>query len=149
VVKGHEGADAAAVVHDGLSAAIARGADVVLVDTAGRLHTKTSLMEELSKVRRVVEKRVPGAPHEVLLVLDATVGQNALSQVEAFHRTAGVTGLVMTKLDGTARGGILVALAARFGLPVHFIGVGEGVEDLEPFAAREFARAIVGLESPA
>ena len=104
-------------------------------------------MEEIRKVKRVAAKAQEGAPHEVLLVLDATVGQNALSQVEAFHRTAGVTGLVMTKLDGTARGGILVALAERYQLPVHFIGVGEGIDDLAPFTARDFAQAIAGIES--
>ena len=120
--------------------------DVLLVDTAGRLQNKAELMKELEKVVRVIKKVDASAPHAVLLVLDATVGQNALSQVEAFHRTAGVTGLVMTKLDGTARGGILVAIAAKFGLPVHFIGVGEGVDDLAPFAARDFARAIAGIE---
>jgi len=122
---------------------------VLLVDTAGRLQNKTGLMAELEKIVRVMKKLDDSAPHAVLLVLDATVGQNAVSQVDLFRQTAGVTGLVMTKLDGTARGGILVALAAKFGLPVHFIGVGEGVEDLEPFAARDFARAIAGLEAPA
>ena len=121
--------------------------DVVLVDTAGRLQNRAELMNELEKIVRVIRKVEPSAPHAVLLVLDATVGQNALSQVEIFGKTAGVTGLVMTKLDGTARGGILVAIAAKFGLPVHFIGVGEGVEDLAPFTARDFARAIVGLET--
>src|ERR1700719_3811177 len=121
--------------------------DVLIVDTAGRLQNKTALMGELEKVVRVIKKVDPAAPHAVLLVLDATVGQNALSQVEEYRRTAGVTGLVMTKLDGTARGGILVAIAERFGVPVHFIGVGEGVDDLQPFAAREFARAIAGLDS--
>jgi fused signal recognition particle receptor len=120
---------------------------VLIVDTAGRLQNKAALMGELEKIVRVLKKLDPAAPHAVLLVLDATVGQNALSQVEEFRRTAGVTGLVMTKLDGTARGGILVAIAERFGVPVHFIGVGEGVDDLQPFAAREFARAIAGLDS--
>ena len=117
-----------------------------MIDTAGRLQNKAGLMAELEKIIRVIRKVDPEAPHASLLVLDATVGQNALSQVEIFAKVAGVTGLVMTKLDGTARGGILVALAAKFGLPVHFIGVGEGVEDLEPFTARDFARAIAGLE---
>ena len=120
---------------------------MLLVDTAGRLQNKAELMNELEKVVRVIKKVDASAPHAVLLVLDATVGQNALSQVEAFHRTAGVTGLVMTKLDGTARGGILVALAEKFKLPVHFIGVGEGVDDLAPFTARDFANAIAGIES--
>jgi fused signal recognition particle receptor len=119
---------------------------VLLIDTAGRLQNKTELMTELGKVVRVIKKVDASAPHVVLLVLDATVGQNALSQVDAFLKTAGVTGLVMTKLDGTARGGILVAIAARHKLPVHFIGVGEGIEDLSPFAARDFARAIAGME---
>src|SRR5207249_9086559 len=122
------------------------GIDVLIVDTAGRLQNKTELMGELGKVVRVMKKADAAAPHAVLLVLDATVGQNALSQVAEFSRTAGVTGLVMTKLDGTARGGILVAIAEKFRLPVHFIGVGEGVDDLEPFVARDFAAAIVGVE---
>src|SRR6201987_5372492 len=120
--------------------------DVLLIDPAGRLQNKAELMNELEKVVRVIRKVDATAPHAVLLVLDATVGQNALSQVEAFHRTADVTGLVMTKLDGTARGGILVALAEKHKLPVHFIGVGEGVDDLAPFAAKDFAKAIAGLD---
>jgi len=119
---------------------------VLLIDTAGRLQNKTELMSELEKVVRVMRKVDASAPHAVLLVLDATVGQNALSQVDVFGKVAGVTGLVMTKLDGTARGGILVALAEKFGLPVHFIGVGEGVDDLAPFTARDFSRAIAGLD---
>jgi fused signal recognition particle receptor len=141
------GADAAGLAFDALTAAKTNGADIVLVDTAGRLQNRTELMGELEKMVRVMRKVEPTAPHAVLLVLDATVGQNALSQVDLFGKTAGVTGLVMTKLDGSARGGILVAIAARFGLPVHFIGVGEGVEDLAPFTARDFARAVVGLDS--
>lgn len=141
-----QGADAAGLAFDALTEARAKGTDVVLVDTAGRLQNKQGLMDELAKIVRVMKKVDESAPHAVLLVLDATVGQNAISQVEAFRQIAGVTGLVMTKLDGTARGGILVALAEKFGLPVHFIGVGEGVEDLEPFAADDFARAIAGLE---
>jgi fused signal recognition particle receptor len=147
VIARDPGADAAGLAFEALSAARARAADVLIVDTAGRLQNKAALMGELEKVVRVLKKLDPAAPHAVLLVLDATVGQNALSQVEEFRRTAGVTGLVMTKLDGTARGGILVAIAERFGVPVHFIGVGEGVDDLQPFAAREFARAIAGLDS--
>ncbi|MEP7030999.1 MAG: signal recognition particle-docking protein FtsY [Pseudolabrys sp.] len=139
-------ADAASLAFDALTAAKAEGVDIVLVDTAGRLQNRTELMSELEKMVRVMRKVDAAAPHAVLLVLDATVGQNALSQVELFGKSAGVTGLVMTKLDGTARGGILVAIAARFGLPVHFIGVGEGVDDLSDFTARDFARAIVGLE---
>jgi fused signal recognition particle receptor len=122
---------------------------VLLVDTAGRLQNKTELMAELAKVVRVLRKVDASAPHAVLLVLDATVGQNALNQVEIFGKTAGVTGLVMTKLDGTARGGILVAIAEKFKLPIHFIGVGEGIDDLEPFAAQDFARAIAGLDQAA
>ena len=147
-VKASEpGADAASLAFDALGAAKAQGVDVVLVDTAGRLQNRTELMGELEKMLRVMRKVDPAAPHAVLLVLDATVGQNALSQVDIFGKIAGVTGLVMTKLDGTARGGILVAIAAKFGLPVHFIGVGEGIEDLSPFTAHDFARALVGLDS--
>lgn len=145
VVHGQQGADAAGLAFEALQKAKANGTDVLLIDTAGRLQNKQGLMDELAKVVRVIRKQDPSAPHAALLVLDATVGQNAISQVEAFRETAGVTGLVMTKLDGTARGGILVALAAQFGLPVHFIGVGESVEDLEPFSARDFARAVAGL----
>ncbi len=149
VVARDLGADAAGLAFDALTEARASGADVLLIDTAGRLQNRTELMDELAKVIRVLRKLDPAAPHAVLLVLDATVGQNALSQVEIFSRVAGVTGLVMTKLDGTARGGILVAIAEKFALPVHFIGVGEGVDDLEPFAARDFARAIAGLDEDA
>lgn len=140
------GSDAASLAFDALGAARAQGVEIVLVDTAGRLQNRVELMGELEKMLRVMRKVEPTAPHAVLLVLDATVGQNALSQVEIFGKIAGVTGLVMTKLDGTARGGILVAIADRFKLPVHFIGVGEGVDDLAPFTARDFARAVVGLE---
>jgi fused signal recognition particle receptor len=140
------GADAASLAFDAVTAAKADVADVVLIDTAGRLQNRAELMGELEKMVRVIRKVEPTAPHAVLLVLDATVGQNALSQVEIFGKIAGVTGLVMTKLDGTARGGILVAIADKFKLPVHFIGVGEGVDDLAPFTARDFARAVVGLE---
>lgn len=147
VVHGQQGADAAGLAFEALQKAKADKTDVLLIDTAGRLQNKQGLMDELAKVVRVIRKQDPSAPHAALLVLDATVGQNAISQVEAFRETAGVTGLVMTKLDGTARGGILVALAAQFGLPVHFIGVGESVEDLEPFSARDFARAVAGMES--
>ncbi|MCJ2045249.1 signal recognition particle-docking protein FtsY [Methylobacterium sp. J-078] len=147
VIARAQGADAAGLAYDAYEAAKAQGTDVLLIDTAGRLQNKAGLMAELEKILRVIRKIDPQAPHAVLLVLDATVGQNALSQVELFSKAANVTGLVMTKLDGTARGGILVALAAKFGLPVHFIGVGEGVEDLEPFEARDFARAIAGLDA--
>jgi fused signal recognition particle receptor len=147
VIAGAQGSDSASLAFNALSAARDGGFDVLLVDTAGRLQNKAELMNELEKVVRVIRKVDGSAPHAVLLVLDATVGQNALSQVEAFHRIAGVTGLVMTKLDGTARGGILVALAEKHKLPVHFIGVGEGIDDLAPFTARDFAQAIAGIES--
>jgi fused signal recognition particle receptor len=146
VIAGVQGADAAGLAYEALSKARAQSIDVLIVDTAGRLQNKAGLMDELQKIVRVMKKLDPMAPHAVLLVLDATVGQNALSQVAEFSRTAGVTGLVMTKLDGTARGGILAALAAKYQVPVHFIGVGEGVSDLAPFEAKEFARALVGLE---
>jgi fused signal recognition particle receptor len=147
VIACEAGADAAGLVFDAMRAAKDRGVDVLLVDTAGRLQNRTELMEELQKVVRVMKKVDPATPHAVLLVLDATVGQNALSQVEIFSKAVGVTGLVMTKLDGTARGGILVAIAAKFKVPVHFIGVGEGVDDLAPFSARDFAHAIAGIDS--
>ena len=147
VIAREQGSDSASLAFEAMSEAKSGGADVLIVDTAGRLQNRAELMGELEKMVRVMKKLDPSVPHAVLLVLDATVGQNALSQVEAFHRTAGVTGLVMTKLDGTARGGILVALAEKFKLPVHFIGVGEGVDDLAPFTARDFARAIAGIES--
>ena len=145
IVAREPGGDAAGLAFDALTRAKATGADVLLIDTAGRLQNRAELMSELEKIVRVIKKVDPTAPHATLLALDATVGQNALSQVETFGRIAGVTGLVMTKLDGTARGGILVAVAEKFGLPVHFIGVGEGVDDLEPFAARDFAAAIAGV----
>ncbi|HEX4041027.1 MAG TPA: signal recognition particle-docking protein FtsY [Xanthobacteraceae bacterium] len=141
------GADAAGLAFDAVSAAKARGTDILLIDTAGRLQNRAELMGELEKIVRVIKKVDASAPHAVLLVLDATVGQNALSQVEIFSKTVGVTGLVMTKLDGTARGGILVALAAKFAVPVNYIGVGEGIDDLAPFSARDFARAIAGLDA--
>jgi fused signal recognition particle receptor len=147
VIAGAQGSDSASLAFNALTAAREGKLDVLLIDTAGRLQNKAELMNELEKVVRVIKKVDASAPHAVLLVLDATVGQNALSQVEAFHRTAGVTGLVMTKLDGTARGGILVALADKHKLPVHFIGVGEGIDDLAAFTARDFAQAIAGIES--
>jgi fused signal recognition particle receptor len=147
VIAGAQGSDSASLAFNALTAAREGKLDVLLIDTAGRLQNKTELMNELEKVVRVIRKVDASAPHAVLLVLDATVGQNALSQVEAFHRTAGVTGLVMTKLDGTARGGILVALAEKHKLPVHFIGVGEGIDDLAAFTARDFAQAIAGIEA--
>jgi len=146
VIARDTGADAAGLVFDAMEQARAAAADVLLIDTAGRLQNRAELMAELEKVVRVIKKHDPDAPHSVLLTLDATTGQNAMSQVEIFGRTAGVTGLVMTKLDGTARGGILVAIAAKHKLPVHFIGVGEGIDDLEPFKAEDFAAAIAGQE---
>ncbi len=145
VVTRPQGSDAASLGFDAIEEARKQGADVLLMDTAGRLQNRTELMAELEKVVRVMKKLDVQAPHAVLLVLDATVGQNALNQVEIFSKTAGVTGLVMTKLDGTARGGILVAIAEKFKMPVHFIGVGESIDDLEPFTARDFAHAIAGI----
>jgi len=146
VIAGAPGGDAAGLVYEALQAARRQGFDVLLVDTAGRLHNKAVLMEELEKIVRVLKKLDAAAPHAVLLVLDATVGQNALAQVQEFAKIAGVTGLIMTKLDGTARGGILVAIAAKFGMPMHFVGVGESVDDLAAFTPKDFARAIAGLE---
>lgn len=146
VVSRPAGADASGLAFDAVTQARAEGRDVLIIDTAGRLQNRDELMNELEKIIRVIKKVDPTAPHATLLTLDATTGQNALKQVEIFGQRAGVTGLVMTKLDGTARGGILVAIAKKFGLPVHFIGVGEGVDDLEPFSANEFARAIAGQE---
>lgn len=145
VVAREAGADAAGLAFDAMQEAKDKGVDVLLIDTAGRLQNKAELMAELEKVVRVIRKQAPDAPHDVILTLDATTGQNAMNQVEIFGKVAGVTGLVMTKLDGTARGGILVAIAARHKLPVHFIGVGEGIDDLEPFSAEDFAEAIAGL----
>ncbi|MBN8980744.1 MAG: signal recognition particle-docking protein FtsY [Rhizobiales bacterium] len=147
VIAKEQGSDSASLAFVAVEAAKADSSDVLLIDTAGRLQNKAELMTELEKVSRVIKKVDSTAPHAVLLVLDATVGQNALSQVEAFQKTAGVTGLIMTKLDGTARGGILVALAEKFKLPVHFIGVGEGIDDLAPFTARDFALALAGQDS--
>jgi fused signal recognition particle receptor len=146
VITKPAGADASGLAFDAVTQAKAEGRDILIIDTAGRLQNRDELMNELEKVIRVIKKVEPEAPHATLLTLDATTGQNALKQVEIFGQRAGVTGLVMTKLDGTARGGILVAIAKKFGLPVHFIGVGEGVDDLEPFEARDFARAIAGEE---
>jgi fused signal recognition particle receptor len=142
IVRAKEGSDPAAVVFDAMTAAKARQRDVVLVDTAGRLHTRTNLMNELDKIRRIAAREVTGAPHEVLLVLDATVGQNGLAQAREFTNVAGVTGIVLTKLDGTAKGGIAVAIAHDLKLPIRYIGVGEGVDDLLPFSAREYVDAI-------
>jgi fused signal recognition particle receptor len=146
VIARAPGSDPAGLMFDAVTQARNEGIDIVIADTAGRLQNRAELMGELEKIVRVIRKVEPTAPHAVLLVLDATVGQNALSQVETFGKTSGVTGLVMTKLDGSARGGILVALATKFGLPVHFIGVGEGIDDLNDFTARDFARALVGLD---
>jgi fused signal recognition particle receptor len=142
IVRAREGSDPAAVVFDAITAGKARQRDVVLVDTAGRLHTRTNLMNELDKIRRVASREVAGAPHEVLLVLDATVGQNGLAQAREFMTVAGVTGIVLTKLDGTAKGGIAVAIAHDLKLPIRYIGVGEGVDDLLPFTPREYVDAI-------
>ncbi|KGJ18115.1 signal recognition particle-docking protein FtsY, partial [Paracoccus sanguinis] len=145
VMVAAQGSDPASLAYDAMARAEAEGADLLLIDTAGRLQNRADLMEELAKIVRVIRKRDPSAPHNTLLVLDATTGQNALSQVETFRKLADVSGLVMTKLDGTARGGVLVALADRFGLPIHAIGVGEQIDDLDAFEPDEFARALVGL----
>jgi fused signal recognition particle receptor len=144
VVARPAGSDASGLAFEAVERARAEGSDVLIIDTAGRLQNRDELMSELEKIIRVIKKVDPEAPHATLLTLDATTGQNALNQVEIFGKRAAITGLVMTKLDGTARGGILVAIAQRFGLPVHFIGVGEGLENLEPFTARDFAEAIAG-----
>ena len=149
VIAREIGADASGLAYEALERAKAEGVDVLLIDTAGRLQNKSALMDELAKVVRVLKKLDPTAPHETLLVLDATVGRNALSQVEAFDRIAGVTGVVMTKLDGTARGGVLVPVAEAAHAPIKLIGVGEGIDDLQPFDARAFARSLVGLEADA
>lgn len=149
VIAQAPGADPAAVAHDAWHAAHARGSDVLIVDTAGRLHTQGNLMEELRKIRRVLAKLDAAAPHERLLVLDAGTGQNALRQIEQFHAAVEVTGLAVTKLDGTAKGGILIAAAQRFGIPIRYIGIGEQADDLEEFDARAFAEALVGGETAA
>jgi fused signal recognition particle receptor len=146
VIAKEEGADAAALAFEALDRAIADNIDVLMIDTAGRLQNKTHLMAELEKMIRVIKKKVPDAPHATLLVLDATVGQNAHSQVELFKQIVNITGLIVTKLDGTAKGGVLVSLVERFLLPVHAIGIGEGIDDLRPFVARDFARSLVGLQ---
>jgi fused signal recognition particle receptor len=145
IISGKEGGDAAGLVFEGVKQGTATGIDVLIVDTAGRLQNKAGLMDELAKIRRVLGRLNPAAPHDVLLVLDATTGQNALNQIEIFRETAGVTGLVMTKLDGTARGGVLVAAAEKFGLPIHAIGVGETIDDFRPFDPQEVARAMAGI----
>jgi len=143
IVKQKPGADPAAVAFDGMARAKSRGVQRVLVDTAGRLHVKVNLMEEVKKIRRVIEQQIPGAPQEVLLILDATTGQNGLNQAREFDRALGVTGLALTKLDGTAKGGVLLAIADTLHLPIRWVGVGEGMEDMMPFAAPDFARALV------
>jgi len=142
VIKQKSGSDPSAVVFDGLKAAKSRGTDVVIVDTAGRLHTKINLMEELKKVRRIMDREMSGAPHEVLLVLDATTGQNAIAQAKMFKQAAGVTGIVLTKLDGTAKGGILIGISAELKIPLRYIGIGEKVDDLREFNARDFVDAL-------
>jgi len=143
VIAQHAGADSAAVIHDAFAAARARGTDVLIADTAGRLHTQDNLMEELRKIRRVLQRQDPAAPHEVLLVLDAGTGQNALSQAREFHQAVGVSGIALTKLDGTARGGIVLTIADQLGIPLRFIGIGEKAEDLRVFNAHDFARALL------
>ena len=147
VLTAAQGSDPASLAFDAMARAQAEGADLLMIDTAGRLQNRADLMEELAKIVRVIRKKDPDAPHNTLLVLDATTGQNALSQVETFRKLADVTGLVMTKLDGTAKGGVLVALADRFGLPIHAIGVGEQIDDLAPFDPEEFAAALIGLDA--
>ena len=143
IIKGQPGGDAAAVAFDAVRAARARQVERVLIDTAGRLHTKTHLMEELKKMRRVLEREMPGAPHDIWLVLDATTGQNGIAQVQQFHDSLGLTGLVLTKLDGTAKGGIVINIADQFHVPIRYIGIGEGLDDLRPFDAAEFAAALL------
>ena len=144
VIAGQYGADSAAIAYDALEAAMKRGVDYLLIDTAGRLHTKKNLMEEMKKMHRSLQKRLPAAPHEVLLVLDATTGSNALAQAREFHNALGVTGLIVAKLDGTAKGGIVVAIARELKIPVKFIGLGEQADDLQPFDAKQFAKALFG-----
>jgi fused signal recognition particle receptor len=145
IITGPEGGDSSAIVFDGVKKATAEGIDVLIVDTAGRLQNKKHLMDELAKIRKVLGRLNPAAPHDVVLVLDATTGQNALSQIDVFREVAGVTGLVMTKLDGTARGGVMVAAADKYRMPIHAIGVGESINDLRPFDAAEVAAAIAGV----
>lgn len=142
IIRHKDNSDPAAVAYDALDAALARKSDILIVDTAGRLHNKANLMEELKKIRRTLEKRMPGAPHETFLVLDATTGQNGLRQAEFFHEAIGLTGLILTKLDGTAKGGIVIAIHKHFGLPIRYIGVGEKIEDLQPFDAETFLKAM-------
>ena len=148
VIAGAYGADPAAVAHDAVAAAQSRGADYLFVDTAGRLHTKHNLMQELQKVHRVMDRKLPGAPHETLLVLDATTGMNALNQAREFHKAVPLSGLVVTKLDGTSKGGMVVAIQKELGIPIKFIGVGERADDLQPFDAKQFAEALFSLKEP-
>ena len=145
VIRHEEGSDPAAVAFDAVKAARARSIDVLIIDTAGRLHTKSNLMEELKKINRVIQREIAEAPHETLLVLDATTGQNAISQADLFQKAAAITGIVLTKLDGTAKGGVIIGLKSELSVPVKWIGVGEGVDDLRPFIAKDFARALFGL----
>jgi fused signal recognition particle receptor len=142
VTRGEEGADPSSVVFDGLRSSLQRGADLVFVDTAGRLHTQTNLMDELKKVRKVMGKAIPGSPHEVLLVVDATTGQNAIQQAHTFHEATDVTGIVLTKLDGTAKGGVVIGVCDALSIPIRYIGVGERVSDLRPFDSEEFVEAL-------
>ena len=144
IVRSNPGADPASVVYDAMKAGQARNCDVVVVDTAGRLHTRSDLMDELGKIRRVVAREIPGAPHEVLMVLDATVGQNGVVQARQFLEVAGVTGIILTKLDGTAKGGVAIAIAGELGLPIRYVGVGEGIRDLLPFTAETYVEALFG-----
>jgi len=144
IIKHKEGADPAAVAYDAADAAVSRGVNHLIIDTAGRLHTKTNLMEELKKIQRVLDKRIPGAPHEVLLVLDATTGQNGLQQAKLFTEALNVSGIILTKLDGTAKGGIAIAIQKQLGIPIKLIGVGESLEDMQPFSAQEFVEALFG-----
>ena len=148
MIRHQHGSDPAAVVFDGIVAAKAREMDVVLIDTAGRLHTKINLMDELKKIRRIIDREMPGAPHETLLVLDGTLGQNTIAQARQFHDALGVTGLALTKLDGTARGGVVVAIVDELGLPIRLVGVGEQESDLQDFHAAEFVNALLPQEKP-
>ncbi len=149
VIAGKQGGDAAALAYEAMATATQKGCDVLIIDTAGRLQNRSELMDELGKIVRVIKKHDEAAPHNSIIVLDGTVGQNALSQVKAFQEIAGITGLIVTKLDGSAKGGVVIALAEEFGLPVHAVGVGEGVDDLQPFDAREFANALAGVDDEA
>ena len=148
VIAGSQGGDAAALAYQALESARAKGTDVLIIDTAGRLQNRTELMDELAKVVRVIRKLDETAPHDSVIVLDGTVGQNALSQVSAFREVADITGMIVTKLDGSAKGGVVIALAEQYGLPVHAVGVGEGADDLQPFEARDFANALAGVSTP-